>query len=167
VSSYPLEPPGCKTSLSQVGRLFRTQAYLEAVGAAPVAADFTAAVDRLATSYAPRAGWWGGGEGVVAQEQAAADLRCVAEVLQPMPLGRRWAKRKFDEKWSADGAGSDRRTPLRGLGDLALPDSSAAAWFRAATARLGALFMRPGGGDGQKVSITWLARIVRPGPRFG
>ena len=99
-----------------VREYFATQRYLEALGVTAVEAEHDAAVDRLLLTS--------GGGGVAAEgEGGAAALRCVAALVEPLRIGERASKRKWDEQGWGTRAGSTRHTRLNKLGDLALTDS--------------------------------------------
>lgn len=94
---------------------FATALYLEEVGIVAVEAEHNAALRRLLAT-AP--------DGTKEEEEAlSAGLSCVAGLVEPLRIGDRGSKRKWDEKAWGRRPGSSRHTPLTKLGDLALTDS--------------------------------------------
>eukprot|EP01043_Picozoa_sp_COSAG02_P007900 COSAG02_NODE_244_length_27402_cov_41.050397_18_plen_422_part_00 len=96
---------------------FATAWYLEETGIVKVEAEHDAAVQRLlATSTAAF---------TTDEDEASlfAGLSCVAGLVEPLRIGDRASKRKWDEKGWGRRAGSSRYTSLTKLGDLALTDS--------------------------------------------
>ena len=82
---------------------FATAWYLERMEIVPVEREHDAAVERLfATAEGVSAG----------EEQVAEGLACVASLVEPLRIGDRASKRKWDEKgWGARGS-STRNLPL-------------------------------------------------------
>ena len=96
---------------------FATAWYLEETGIVKVEAEHDAALRRLlATSAAT-------GPTDEEEQTLLAGLSCVAGLVEPLRIGDRASKRKWDETGWGRRAGSSRHTPLTKLGDLVLTDS--------------------------------------------
>ena len=102
-----------------VDAYFATAWYLERMKIVEVEREHDAAVERLLDT-AERAETQ---QQTELTEQVAEGVSCVASLVEPLRIGDRASKRKWDEKGWGTRAGSTRHTPLTMLGDLALTDS--------------------------------------------